>query len=94
MEIVDSLQLWNNVGIVRQYSSEDENSIDVEFHDTSVHHALHLNNNSGHSMAALSTQALALACDAQDDQPRLVPLPRFLPVNKQESTVLGDEICV
>ncbi|XP_069986368.1 WD repeat and HMG-box DNA-binding protein 1 [Penaeus vannamei] len=73
----DRYMLWNNVGIVRQYSSEDENSIDVEFHDTSVHHALHLNNNSGHSMAALSTQALALACEAQDDQPSKLAVQHF-----------------
>lgn len=71
------LQVWNNVGIVRQYSSEDENSIDVEFHDTSVHHTLHLNNTAGHTMATLSTEALVLACEAQDDQPRLGGISRF-----------------
>lgn len=60
------------MGIVRQYSSEDENSIEVEFHDTSVHHALHLSNSVGHTMAALSNQALALACESQEDQARWV----------------------
>ncbi|XP_045610408.1 WD repeat and HMG-box DNA-binding protein 1 [Procambarus clarkii] len=73
----DRYMLWNNVGIVRQYSSEDENSIDVEFHDTSVHHALHLNNSAGHTMAALSTQALALACEANEDQPSKLVVHHF-----------------
>ncbi|XP_071522492.1 WD repeat and HMG-box DNA-binding protein 1 isoform X1 [Panulirus ornatus] len=73
----DRYMLWNNVGIVRQYSSEDENSIDVEFHDTSVHHALHLNNSVGHTMAALSTQALALACESQEDQASKLVVQHF-----------------
>ncbi|KAG7162954.1 WD repeat and HMG-box DNA-binding protein 1-like [Homarus americanus] len=73
----DRYMLWNNVGIVRQYSSEDENSIDVEFHDTSVHHALHLNNSLGHTMAALSSQALAMACESQEDQPSKLVVHHF-----------------
>ncbi|XP_068235136.1 WD repeat and HMG-box DNA-binding protein 1 [Palaemon carinicauda] len=75
----DRYMVWNNVGIVRQYSSEDENSIDVEFHDTSVHHALHLNNNAGHTMATLSNEALALACESQEDQPSKLVVQNFAP---------------
>lgn len=58
------------MGIVRCFGEEDsagESSIEVEFHDTSVHHGLHIPNTLGHTLAALSTQALALACPAQDD---------------------------
>ena len=68
--------VWNNVGIVRCYEEDasGENSIDVEFHDTSVHHALHIPNGLGHTMAALSTQALLLACPAQDDNPRYLEI--------------------
>ncbi|XP_064097260.1 WD repeat and HMG-box DNA-binding protein 1-like [Macrobrachium nipponense] len=73
----DRYMVWNNVGIVRQYTSEDESTIDVEFHDTSVHHALHLNNNAGHTMAALSNEALVLACEAQDDQPSKLVVQNF-----------------
>ncbi|KAK8731115.1 hypothetical protein OTU49_007806, partial [Cherax quadricarinatus] len=73
----DRYMLWNNVGIVRQYSSEDENSIDIEFHDTSVHHSLHFNNSVGHSMAALSTHALALACESSEDQPSKLVVHHF-----------------
>lgn len=60
------------MGVVRQYSGDEESSIDVEFHDSSVHHALHINNTLGHSMAALSTQVLALAAESQEEQPRWV----------------------
>lgn len=64
--------VWNNTGIVRCITEEGdrgESSIEVEFHDTSVHHALHIPNTLGHTMAALSNQVLVLACPAQDDSP-------------------------
>ncbi|KAM9766045.1 WD repeat and HMG-box DNA-binding protein 1 isoform 2-T2 [Menidia menidia] len=53
---------WNSVGIVRGYNDEQDNAIDVEFHNTAVHHAMHLTNSLGHSMAALSQQAVLLGC--------------------------------
>jgi len=57
---------WNNVGIVRSFN-EEESSTEVEFHDTSVHHGFHIPNTFGHTMAALSTQALLLVCPAQEE---------------------------
>ncbi|XP_015915090.2 WD repeat and HMG-box DNA-binding protein 1 isoform X1 [Parasteatoda tepidariorum] len=59
--------LWNNVGIVRCYNTEEENSIDVEFHDASVYHPLHLTNTRNHTLAALSSEALLLGCPKQDE---------------------------
>lgn len=64
--------MWNSIGIVRCYNTEDENSIDVEFHDTSLHHALHINNFFKHTMAALTDEALVLACEIQDEAPRYI----------------------
>ncbi|PSN43420.1 WD repeat and HMG-box DNA-binding protein 1 [Blattella germanica] len=61
--------VWNSVGIVRCYNTEDENSIDVEFHDTALHHAMHMNNFLKHTMAALTEEVLVLACEAQDEAP-------------------------
>lgn len=63
------------MGIVRCFGDEaaggnldsSAGSIEVEFHDTSVHHGLHIPNTAGHTLAALSTQALVLACPAQDE---------------------------
>ncbi|XP_013197193.2 WD repeat and HMG-box DNA-binding protein 1 [Amyelois transitella] len=55
---------WNEVGIVRCHTLENgESSIDVEFHDTNVHHGINLNNYLNHTMASLSTTVLALACE-------------------------------
>ena len=62
------LQLWNSVGIIRQYNTEEESSVDVEFHNTSTHHALHINNSAGFSLAALSEQVVALATEADEDE--------------------------
>lgn len=63
-------QVWNDVGIVKQTNVEEENAIDVEFHDTNHHHSFRINNVLGHTMAALSLQALVLACEATEDSPR------------------------
>ena len=63
-------KVWNSVGIVRCHMEDEISSIEVEFHDTSTHHPLHLTNHLNHSMAALSSTALLLACKAQDDLPR------------------------
>ncbi|XP_053622607.1 WD repeat and HMG-box DNA-binding protein 1 [Plodia interpunctella] len=55
---------WNDVGIVRCHTMENgESTIDVEFHDTNVHHGITLNNYLNHTMASLSTTVLALACE-------------------------------
>lgn len=62
--------MWNDVGMVRCFTSEDENSsIEVEFHDATIHRSMHINNYLRHSIAALSTQALALSCPVSDDSP-------------------------
>ncbi|PNF36311.1 hypothetical protein B7P43_G00541, partial [Cryptotermes secundus] len=64
--------VWNSIGVVRCYNTEDENSIDVEFHDTSLHHALHINNFLKHTMATLTDEVLVLACEIQDEAPSRV----------------------
>ncbi|CAK1540165.1 unnamed protein product [Leptosia nina] len=55
---------WNDVGIVRCHNAENgESTIDVEFHDSNLHHGIHLNNYLNHTMASLSTHVLAMACE-------------------------------
>ena len=61
--LAQRFMVWNSVGIIRQYRNDDENSIDIEFHDTSVHHRMHVSNDLEHSIADLSTEAVALASD-------------------------------
>ena len=71
--LLDITQVWNSVGLIRQYNTDEENSIDIEFHDTSTHHALHITNTMNHTMGDLSSEAAILACEREDDSPsRLV----------------------
>jgi len=58
--------VYNSVGIVKSHSSDQESSLDVEFHDIAVHHALHLSNSEGATMAALSKHLLATATSGDD----------------------------
>ena len=58
------------MGIVRQFNNDDTSEIDIEFHDISIHHPFRINNILGHTMAALSSQALILACPKSVDSPR------------------------
>lgn len=64
------VQVWNSIGIVTQYSTEEEESIDIEFHDSATHHAMHISNALGHTMADLSAEAVLLATEADEDNPR------------------------
>lgn len=59
--------VWNSVGVVRAHNTEEESSIEVEFHDSTVHHPMHQGNSLGHTMAALSDEALLLACPRDVD---------------------------
>ncbi|XP_048240778.1 WD repeat and HMG-box DNA-binding protein 1-like isoform X2 [Haliotis rufescens] len=69
--------VWNDVGIVKQYVSDEENSIDVEFHSTATHHAMHLTNSLDCHLATLTSTALVLACSAEDDVPSKVMCMHF-----------------
>ncbi|KAK4473774.1 hypothetical protein MN116_003112 [Schistosoma mekongi] len=76
----ERFMVWNRIGIVTQFKdvvefqAEDNTpnqssggSIEVEFHDNSLHHSLRLSNSSGYSMADLSLTALLLASKGSDD---------------------------
>ncbi|KAL2076814.1 hypothetical protein ACEWY4_027590 [Coilia grayii] len=65
--LMHRFMVWNSVGIVRGYNDEQDNAIDVEFHDTAVHHAMHLTNALAHTMADLSQEAVLLACVSTDE---------------------------
>lgn len=57
--------VWNHIGIVRAHATQSEDSIEVEFHDASVHHGLHMVNHLHHTMASLSPAVLALCNETQ-----------------------------
>ncbi|CAH8441227.1 unnamed protein product [Schistosoma turkestanicum] len=92
----ERFMVWNRIGIVTQfrdtveYQAEDDasnqssgGSIEVEFHDTSLHHSLRLSNSSGYSMADLSLTALLLASKGSDD-------PNLDDLNDDEQNELYD----
>ncbi|XP_055468280.1 WD repeat and HMG-box DNA-binding protein 1 [Psammomys obesus] len=59
--------VWNSVGIIRCYNDDQDSAIDVEFHDTSIHHATHLSNAFNYTMGTLSHEAILLACEGADE---------------------------
>uniref|UniRef100_A0A8C0U6E2 WD repeat and HMG-box DNA-binding protein 1 n=1 Tax=Cyanistes caeruleus TaxID=156563 RepID=A0A8C0U6E2_CYACU len=67
VHLMHRFMVWNSVGIIRCYNDEQDNAIDIEFHDTSVHHATHLPNSLSHTMADLSTEAILLACESTEE---------------------------
>ncbi|XP_057707221.1 WD repeat and HMG-box DNA-binding protein 1 [Corythoichthys intestinalis] len=67
IHLTHRFMMWNSVGTVRGYNDEQDNAIDVEFHDTAVHHAMHLTNTLGHTMTDISQEAVLLACPSTDE---------------------------
>ncbi|XP_050526875.1 WD repeat and HMG-box DNA-binding protein 1 [Daktulosphaira vitifoliae] len=61
--------IFNDVGYARQTNTEEENVIDVDFHDNTIHHAFRIKNVLNHTLAAMSKDALVLGCETQDDLP-------------------------
>ncbi|EDW60517.1 WD repeat and HMG-box DNA-binding protein 1 [Drosophila virilis] len=80
---------WNDVGIVTAHTEPSgDGAIDVEFHDASVHHALHLSNNyNQHNLASVSRSALALA---STESSKLVVIALAAAGNKEWSLSLPD----
>ncbi|CAH1402703.1 unnamed protein product [Nezara viridula] len=61
--------VWNNVGIIRQFNMEDMNDIDIEFHDTSLHHGVRMNNLLGHTIATLTEKLAVFGSPKTEDGP-------------------------
>ncbi|TKC49874.1 hypothetical protein EI555_007589, partial [Monodon monoceros] len=67
LHLTHRFMVWNSIGIIRCYNDEQDNAIDVEFHDTSIHHATHLANTLNYTVADLSHEAVLLACESTDE---------------------------
>ncbi|XP_008116547.2 WD repeat and HMG-box DNA-binding protein 1 isoform X2 [Anolis carolinensis] len=67
VHLTHRFMVWNSVGIIRCYNDEEDNAIDVEFHDTAIHHAMHLPNSLNHTLADLSREAILLACESTEE---------------------------
>ncbi|VDP20108.1 unnamed protein product [Soboliphyme baturini] len=60
--------MWNSIGIIKLYNSEEDSTIDVEFHDTSFHHSLHFSNTlTDYSIGDVSAEAVAFASRSSKD---------------------------
>jgi len=84
--------VYNNVGIVKSHESDAERSLDIEFHDIAVHHALHLANHDQFSLAALSSSVLALASAGDGESGSKLSVNYFSSsdLNKEWSVTLTD----
>ncbi|XP_042538546.1 WD repeat and HMG-box DNA-binding protein 1 [Dipodomys spectabilis] len=67
LHLTHRFMVWNSIGIIRCYNDEQDNAIDVEFHDTSIHHATHLSNSLNYTVADLSHEAILLASESTDE---------------------------
>ncbi|XP_076237790.1 WD repeat and HMG-box DNA-binding protein 1 [Calliopsis andreniformis] len=69
IHLLSRFMIWNDTGMVRCFTTEDgdESSIEIEFHDVTIHRSMHINNYLRHTIAALSPQALALNCPSNSD---------------------------
>lgn len=65
--LLHRFMMWNSIGVIRCYNDEQDNAIDVEFHDTSIHHTIHLTNTLNHTIADLSQEAVLLACEGTEE---------------------------
>ncbi|KAK6754484.1 hypothetical protein RB195_013470 [Necator americanus] len=58
---------WNSYGIIRSYSGEDGSSIEISFHDISIHPTIVLDNSATeYVLGDLSDQAVVLASKAEE----------------------------
>ncbi|CAI8014341.1 WD repeat and HMG-box DNA-binding protein 1 [Geodia barretti] len=60
---------YNMVGVVRSHNDDDTHMIEVEFHNSTVHHSFSIPNHHGNNMASLSESCLALACQRNEGNP-------------------------
>ena len=66
--------------MVRSYATEDEATIDIEFHDASKHHTIHINNSDDYTMADIGEQCAVLATRDNGHKRRSACVPTlFLP---------------
>ncbi|CAK9302116.1 unnamed protein product [Gordionus sp. m RMFG-2023] len=69
----DHYLVWNSVGMIQSFADEDSqdyqnNTIEIEFFDKSIHHSMRLaNKNDNISIADMSEQAVILAYQNSDD---------------------------
>jgi hypothetical protein len=56
---------WNNVGIIRSQKSQEDESIDVMFHDIEKHSSLNFKNENNYTFGSLSEDCVVVASNGQ-----------------------------
>jgi len=60
LTLPERYMVWNNIGIITQFMKENDESIDIEFHNATYHHTIHLKNQFGYTMADMSKEAIVM----------------------------------
>uniref|UniRef100_T1IPQ7 Uncharacterized protein n=1 Tax=Strigamia maritima TaxID=126957 RepID=T1IPQ7_STRMM len=68
---------WNIFGFIINHNTEEENSLDIEFHDSTTYHSMHLNNHSNYVLAALTEEAVVFANESEEDRPSMLMCMHF-----------------
>ncbi len=61
LSLPERYMVWNSVGLITQFNKEGDESIDIEFHNVSLHHTIHIKNQYGYTMGDMSKEAVVLA---------------------------------
>ncbi|CAF1034874.1 unnamed protein product [Brachionus calyciflorus] len=61
LALLERFMCWNSIGLITQFCTEGDESIDIEFHNASFHHTIHIKNQFGYTMADVSKEAVVLA---------------------------------
>lgn len=68
LNLAERYMAWNSVGLITQFNRDEDDSIDIEFHNASHHHTIHLKNQLGYTMADMSREAVVLASPGSVDE--------------------------
>ncbi|CAD5122780.1 DgyrCDS11187 [Dimorphilus gyrociliatus] len=83
--------MWNMVGVIRHYQTEDENSIDITFHDKATHHAVHIHNDANYIMGDVSKKCFVLGSIGDDDNQSSVMCEHFASWDSNKRWILNLE---
>ena len=61
LALLERFMCWNSIGLITQFCTPGDESIDIEFHNASYHHTIHIKNQFGYTMADVSKEAVVLA---------------------------------
>ena len=62
---------WNSIGLITQFMKEGDESIDIEFHNATYHHTIHIKNQYGYTMADMSKEAVLMGSPGKVDEEEL-----------------------